>query len=134
MKVLQLNISKVFLFALVVILSGFGSAKAQSVFQDSVNANTTISMEIFPNPAQHQISLQLEDADESDDLNNQDRQEFFEYSIGNVIGKKKKSGKVQKKPGSPVKVDIDISDLTPGVYFVIVSKSNYTFTKRFIKK
>lgn len=134
MKVPQLNISKIFLFTLVVMLCGFTSAKAQSVFQDSVNANSTISMEIFPNPAQHQLSVQLEDADESGDMDNQDRQEFFEYSIGNVIGKKKKSGKIQKKPGSPVKVDIDVSDLTPGVYFIIVSKSNYSFTKRFIKK
>lgn len=134
MKVLQLNISKIVLLTAVVVLSAFASANAQSSFQDSVNTSTAITMDIFPNPAQNTLSIQLADSDESGDMNHQNQDEFFQYSIGNVIGKKKKSGKIQKKPGSPVKIDVDISNLSPGVYFVVVTKANHSFTMKFIKK
>lgn len=134
MKVLQLHISKLFLLTVVVIFSAFASAQAQSAFQDSVNTHTTITMDIFPNPAQNLLSIQLEDSDEGGNVDHQNQDEYFEYSIGNVIGKKKKSGKIQKKPGSPVKIDIDISNLSPGVYFVLVTKANHSFTMKFIKK
>ena len=133
MKVIKPYISKFLVLTMFLIMSGIGVANAQSSFTDStLLGNNTINIEVYPNPAQNHLKITLDE--ENNDLTNEDEEEYYQYSIGNVIGKKKKSGKVQKKPGSPITIDLDISNLSPGVYFIIVSRGKYSSTIRFIKK
>ena len=126
-----LNINKVFaigVFSLFFML-GTIDAKAYDFGPDSISV---ISFSVFPNPAHDRLFLEF-DA-ESFDIEDEFGQ--FEYSIGNVIGKKKKSGKTTRKAlfQSGNRLEIQTVDLTPGIYLITVTQGSTSTTQRFIKK
>lgn len=126
-----LNITKVIAIGVFTLLSMMSSTdvKATGFEPDS---SSTVSFNIFPNPAQDRLFIEFDS--ESFDVDDEFGQ--FEYSIGNVIGKKKKSGKTTRKAlyQTGNRFEISTADLTPGIYLITVTEGSKSSTQRFIKK
>jgi len=69
----------------------------------NVIPNEDLGIAIYPNPAQHQITIEINDYNLSD----------VEYTIYDIVGKAYQGGKLQSKQTS-----LSIDDLASGVYFV----------------
>ncbi|MBA6154937.1 endonuclease [Tenacibaculum sp. S7007] len=79
------------------------------------NEAPVFSANIFPNPTANFIKIQMAD----------DREAYF--NITNTIGQKIASGKVDH-------ANINVSNLTNGIYILEVTDGQRSFTKKFIKK
>ncbi|WP_421753380.1 T9SS type A sorting domain-containing protein [Croceimicrobium sp.] len=84
---------------------------------DEFNFNKSISM--YPNPAQHTLSLELMDAD----------LDLSSYEIMDNTGRLVSAGRLEG-----MKNDISIESLKPGVYFISVQTNRGSATSRFIKQ
>ena len=73
----------------------------------------------------HSSYIQSDDTD-SDNSNTDDNSE---YGIGNVLGKSKKTGKVYKKSGKSVKVQIQLTAEKILVYEIRFDKANFGISK-----
>lgn len=79
-----------------------------------------VTVDVFPNPAQGQVNIQVESADVRE----------FTVSVINTLGQTVKEAKQAASGGSLVK--LDLSEQTPGIYFVIVKSKSASVTKRVI--
>ncbi|QNR24033.1 T9SS type A sorting domain-containing protein [Croceimicrobium hydrocarbonivorans] len=84
---------------------------------EEFNFNKSISM--YPNPAQHTLSLELMDAD----------LDLSSYEIMDNTGRMVSAGSLEG-----MKNDISIESLKPGVYFISVQTNRGSATSRFIKQ
>ena len=74
---------------------------------------------MYPNPAQHTLSLELMDAD----------LDLSSYEIMDNTGRMVSAGSL-----AGMKNDISIESLKPGVYFISVQTNRGSATSRFIKQ
>ncbi len=80
-----------------------------------------LAIKLYPNPATHQVTLT---SDHQADLK--------AVSLYNMLGQKVKQLELSE---SSAPIQIDVSDLASGNYFIqITTKDNNTITKRFIKR
>lgn len=127
------NINKLVLAGAFTLIFMLGTVESKAGgFEPDSTTTTLVKFSVFPNPAHDRLFLEFE-ADQFDASNELGE---FEYSIGNVIGKKKKSGKTTRKAvfQSGNQLEINTSDLTPGIYLITVTQGSHTSTQRFIKK
>ncbi len=84
---------------------------------DIINLSENQACKIFPNPANNELFIKTETFS-------------FGYDIllRDLYGKIVKHSKIKKK-----ETRIDISNLTPGIYFITVSNKKNTFTQKIIK-
>lgn len=103
-----------------------------SVSKASVDSTLekTLVVNVFPNPTVNSIVITLSGNERS---KKGDKEQEYEYSIGNVIGQKKKKGKVKVKTGSAVKVEVDTSEWVPGVYFLVIESKGKRIIRKIIK-
>ena len=77
---------------------------------------------VFPNPVQDELGVT------SEEFGIKDR----EISIYNVMGKKLMDGPLGSAERQDIK--IDVSDLTPGIYFIKIAEGEKIFSGKFMKE
>lgn len=107
--------------------------------EDSLTKKKNLKLKLYPNPVNDRIQIRIIDEedldDDEDDEDDEDSDEIeLTYGIGNIIGQKKKKGKVKLKSGAAIEVDLDTSHLAKGVYFIYVESSNFIIVQKFIKR
>jgi PKD repeat protein len=81
--------------------------------------------EVYPNPADHQVNLFYEPGD----------QQILECSLVNCHGQILQTSKIASSPGSATVLQIDVSKLEHGIYFIRLSdQMNRTASRKFLRK
>lgn len=98
-----------------------------------------ISMSLYPNPTASTLNVEIiEEEDQEPEEDNADDHNTngtttYSYSIGDIFGKRKKSGEVKKKNNTgPSSIEIDVRDLSAGTYIIIIYKDNIRMVDRFV--
>lgn len=87
---------------------------------DSVKVKSTI----YPNPSNGIFIIDLSNLGDSETE--------IEYSIGDVLGKKKKSEKAKLASGESVKIKKDLTTFAPGIYFIWIKAGNNYIVERIV--
>ena len=101
--------------------------KPDSLNMKGGSSGLQLELSAYPVPAGDKIVITIEGKDQDN------KEKELTYSIGNVIGKKKKKGKVTMKSNDIRQIEIDTGDLAKGVYFFIIEDGADIRILKFLK-
>ncbi|MDH4090789.1 MAG: T9SS type A sorting domain-containing protein [Cyclobacteriaceae bacterium] len=98
--------------------------KAMNIFSNVINAvsepeKAAVAVSVYPNPVARGETLTIESLDQDT---------FFQYELVDLLGRIHGMG--QRSPYDSSKIEVDLSTLSPGIYFVSVKTSGGNYAQK----